>query len=193
MVTSTVGRRHDLAEVDVEAVGEHERRAVLEVGRDVVLVHDGLRLVGDQHHDDVGLLGGLGGAEHLEAGLLGALAVGRALELADDHGDAAVAQVLGVGVALAAEADDGDGLALDQGKVGVLVVEHAVSPPLDGPWGPGCTRKVELYWLARARQREPAAPAAASVLARGVAVEPAQRPGALTGTVRPPCRSQPGA
>jgi hypothetical protein len=40
-----------------------------------------------------------------------------------------------VSMTLAAEADDGDGLALDQGKVGVFVIEHAVSPPLDGPAG----------------------------------------------------------
>ena len=91
---------------------EHQRGAVLEVGAHVVLVDDGLRLVGHEHHDDVGALGGLGGAEHLEAGLLGARRVGRARHVADDHGDAAVAQVLGVRVALAAEADDGHGLGL---------------------------------------------------------------------------------
>ena len=124
-----------------------QRGAVLEVGRHVVLVDHGLRLVGDQHHHDVGLLGGLGGGEHLEAGLLGAVAVGRAFELADDHGHAAVAQVLGVGVALAAEADDRHGLARDQGKVGVLLVVHTVTPPLDGPAG-RVTANDELYCVA---------------------------------------------
>src|SRR6476469_2415904 len=38
--------------------------------------------------------------------------------------DARVAQGKGVGVALAAVADDGHVLALDQGEVGVVVVEH---------------------------------------------------------------------
>ncbi len=96
-------RRHDLPEVDVEAVGEHQHRPVLEVGGDVVLVDDGLRLVGDQHHHGVGALRRLGGRQHLEAGLLGALRVGRAGHVADDHGHAGVAQVLGVGVPLTAE------------------------------------------------------------------------------------------
>ena len=68
--------RHDLAEVDVEAVGEHQRLAVLQVGRDVVLVDDGLRLVGDQHHDDVGLLGGLGGGEDLKPAFSARLPLG---------------------------------------------------------------------------------------------------------------------
>ena len=43
---------------------------------------------------------------------------------ADADVDAGVAQVERVGVALAAVTDDGDVLALDQGQVGVVVVEH---------------------------------------------------------------------
>src|SRR5665648_289617 len=71
----------------------------------------------------------------------------RAGHVADDHGDARVAQVLGVRVALAAEADDGHGLGLDQGKVGVLIVVHAGSPPVYAPPG-GCTPNVGLYCVA---------------------------------------------
>ena len=70
--------RHDLAEVDVEAVGEHEDLAVLELGGHVAAVETACTLVGHQHDDQVAALGGLGGAQHLEAGLLGALGVGRA-------------------------------------------------------------------------------------------------------------------
>src|SRR5665811_2413311 len=74
----------------------------------------------------------------------GAPNAARAGHIADDHGDARVAQVLGVRVALAAEADDGHGLGLDQGKVGVLIVVHGGSPPVYAPPG-GCTPNVELY------------------------------------------------
>jgi hypothetical protein len=76
-------------------------------------------------------------ASELPASRFGAIAVGRAFELADHDGDAAVAEVLRVRVALAAEADDRHGLALDQGTVGVFVVVHAGSPPLDGLPGRG--------------------------------------------------------
>ncbi len=50
----------------------------------------------------------------------------------DLHLDARVAEVQRVGVALRAVADDGDLLALDEGEVGVLVVEdlgHEMSVP----------------------------------------------------------------
>ena len=66
-----VGGRHDLLEVDVEAVGEHQGVAGLQVGGDVRLVDVGLDLVVDQHHDDVAPLGGLGDGLDLEAGVLG--------------------------------------------------------------------------------------------------------------------------
>ncbi len=107
------------------------------LGADVALVEARLHVVRHQHHDGVGVLGGLGRAEHLEAGLLGARRVGRARQVADDHAHAAVAQVLGVSVSLAAEADDGDRLAADQAEVGVIVVVHG-SP--------------SLSWLPRGRQ-----------------------------------------
>ena len=54
IVTSTFGRRDDLVEVDVEAVGEHEHVALFEVVADGGLVNHFLGLVGDDHHDDVG-------------------------------------------------------------------------------------------------------------------------------------------
>src|SRR5665811_2225262 len=111
--------------------------------------------------------------DSLEAGLLGARRVGRAGHVADDHGDARVAQVLGVRVTLAAEADDGHGLGLDQGKVGVLVVVHAVSPPVYAPPG-GCTPNVELYLVTP--DAATCAPPAARLLVRlGVVAEPARR------------------
>ncbi|KAF5038975.1 hypothetical protein DSECCO2_548680 [anaerobic digester metagenome] len=117
-----VGRGHDLLVVDVEAVGEHEHLAGLEVGQDVFFVQRLLGLVRDQDHDDVGRGRRLGGGHGGEAVFLGQLPVGAAGTLADDHLDAGIAQVLGVGMALAAVADDGLGFVGQEGEVGVLVV-----------------------------------------------------------------------
>ena len=114
--------RFDEAEVDVEAVRAHEDVAGLQVRLDFVFVEVALQLVGDEDVDDVGLLGGVGGAHRLEAVADGEVVVLAAGALADDDVDAAVAQVLGLGVALRAVADDGDRLAFEGGEVGVFVV-----------------------------------------------------------------------
>ena len=66
-----IRRRRDLAEVDVEAVREHERLAGGHVRRDVVVVEVALDVIGDQDHDHVGGLGGVGGGQDLEAGGFG--------------------------------------------------------------------------------------------------------------------------
>src|SRR5699024_9273116 len=64
-----------------------------------------------------------GDGAHGQALLLGLRGGLRALPQADPDLDAAVAQVQRMGVALGSEADDGDLLALDDGQVGVVVVE----------------------------------------------------------------------
>jgi hypothetical protein len=51
-----IGTRADLPVVDVEAVGEGERRPLLHVRRDVVAVDRGDLFIGQQHHDNVGFL-----------------------------------------------------------------------------------------------------------------------------------------
>ena len=66
----------------------------------------------------------LGRREHAQALGLGLGAALRARLQADADVDARVAQGQRVGVALAAVADDRHVLALDQGQVGVVVVEH---------------------------------------------------------------------
>ena len=96
------------------------------LAREVVLVDVGLQLVGREHHDDVGPLGGVGDLHHLEAFLLGLLGAGRALAQRDgDVLDAGIAQVQRVRVALAAIADDGDFLGLDEVDVGITIVIDA--------------------------------------------------------------------
>ena len=69
-----IGARLDQVEMDVEAMGEHQRGALLHVGRQLVAVDVGLQFVGRQHHHDIGPFGGGGDVQDLEAlgfGLLG--------------------------------------------------------------------------------------------------------------------------
>ena len=118
-----IGARVEQVEVHVEAVGEHQRRALLHVVVQVLAVDVALQFVGGQHHHEVGPFGGLGDFHHLEAGGLGLLGGGRALAQRDgDVLDAGILQVQRMGVALAAIADDDDLLALDQVQVGVAIV-----------------------------------------------------------------------
>jgi hypothetical protein len=109
--------------MDVEAVGEHQRRAVLHVRVQVICIDLGLQLVGREHHHHVGPLGGLGHFHDLELlglGLLDALRI-----LAQRHGDvldAGIAQIQCMRVSLTAIADDGNLFPLDEIEVRVTVV-----------------------------------------------------------------------
>ena len=78
----------------VEAVGEHQRRALFHVAVQMLAVDVALQFVGGQHHHDVGPFRGLGGFHHLEAGGLRLLGGGRALAQRDgDVLDAGILQV----------------------------------------------------------------------------------------------------
>src|SRR5450759_1512010 len=117
-----IGGGSDLAEVDVEAVGEHECLARGHVGGDLAVVEIGLDVIRDEDHDHIRGFRGLGGGEDLEAGGFGlgdALAAGGE---ADDDLDAGIAEVEGVGVALAAVADDGDRAAGEVVEISVFFV-----------------------------------------------------------------------
>ena len=116
--------RGDPAVADVEAVGEQDERARLQVRGDLRVPGRLLGGVGDRDHDDVGSGHGRARVEHPEAGLLGDRAALRRRRQADDDADARLAQVQRVGVALAAEADDRDGLAGERRRVRVRVVVH---------------------------------------------------------------------
>ena len=115
--------RLDQVEMHVEAVREHQRRALLHVGVQVIVVNVGLKLVRREHHHHVGPFCGVGDFHHLELLALGLLDALRALaQRHRDILDAGVAQIERMGMALAAVADDDDLLALDQVQVGVAVV-----------------------------------------------------------------------
>ncbi len=112
----------DVAVVDVEAVGEGQGGAGLEVRLDLGSEHLGLELIRQKDHHHVGLGGGVGHGLDLEALLLGVLdGLGGGTQ-ADDDVDAGITQVQRVGVTLRAVADDGDLLAVKHGQIGVLLV-----------------------------------------------------------------------
>ena len=119
-----VGGRLDAPKVDVEAVPEGEGLARRQVRGDALLVHLGLRFVGDQQHDHVRFPGRVLDARHAQARLLGLGTAGAALAEANHHVQPAVAQVLRVRVRLGAVADDGDQLVLDGREAHVAVVVH---------------------------------------------------------------------
>ena len=102
--------RHDLAEVNVEAVGEHQGAARLQVRLDRLVVEPLLGLVRHQQHDDVAHLDRVLDRLDPQVFLLGRLPGLAALVEADHHVDPTVLQVERVRVALAAVADHGDPL-----------------------------------------------------------------------------------
>ncbi len=118
-------RSLDQAEVDVQAVAEEQRVAVLQVRLDVVLEDRRLRRVGGgEQHDHVGPLRNLGGGgSDGQAGLFGLGARLRAFLETDAHLDARVTQAQRMRVPLAAVADHRDLAALDDRQIGVVVVE----------------------------------------------------------------------
>ena len=88
-------------------------------------------VVGDQDHDDVAALGGLGGGHDREPGGFGLVPVAAAGQLGDDDIDARVAQVERVGVALAAVTDNGDGAAFQMVQSCVFFIvafSHGITP-----------------------------------------------------------------
>ncbi len=127
-----VGGRDHLVEVDVEAVGEHQHLALAQAALDLALEDVALALVGQEDHDDVRHLGGLGHGGHAEPVAFRLGPALRALVEPDHHVLTCVLEVEGMGVALAAVPDDGDLLALEQAEIGVLVVvdlcRHRVGP-----------------------------------------------------------------
>jgi hypothetical protein len=117
-----IGRRRDELEMNVEAVAEGEVVALAQRGRNLFLVDVGAGLIGHQHHDHVGLPGGLGGVEHRKS-LFGGLLTRRAFRIeSHPHIHPAVAQVERVRMALAAESDHGNFLVAQRVGIRVAVV-----------------------------------------------------------------------
>ena len=123
--------RHDLAEMDVEAVAEDQRLALGHVAGDLGVVDLRLDLIGQQNLDHIGGPGGFGCRNRIEPVGLGHLVVPGALQLADNHVEAAVTQVLRLSVPLAAVTDNRDLALFENRGLGVLIVVHLhPSPPV---------------------------------------------------------------
>ena len=119
------GRRLDLAEVDREAVGEHQQVALAHPVADIRFPDLCLAFVGQQDHHHVAAAGGVCDVEHLEAGGF-RLRAGRRVGTQPDHDVVTgLRQVQRVRVALGAEAQDRDRLALQGLGVCVGVVEDS--------------------------------------------------------------------
>jgi hypothetical protein len=101
-------RRLDQPEMDAQPVGEEQRLARREVGRDVLRVHRWLPHVRQADHDDIRAAHGLGGGQDFEALFLRDRPRLAAGVQADDDVRPAVLEVQRVGVALRTEADDGE-------------------------------------------------------------------------------------
>ena len=128
--------------MDVEAVSEGQGSARLQVRLDVLLVHGGLVLIGQQDHDHVGLGDGLADRLDLKALLLGELDGLGGRAQADDHVNAGVAQVQRMRVALGAVTEDGDLLAIEHGQIGVLLIPDSC-----------CHNRHSFNWMSCRRTR----------------------------------------
>ena len=115
-------RRDDLAEVDIEAMREHEGLSGLQVRGDLLLVDGALMVVGDQDHHDVGGLAGFGRGHDVETGRLGFVPVGAAGDVGNHDVDSGIPEVESVGMALAAVADDGYRAALERTQISIFFV-----------------------------------------------------------------------
>ncbi len=118
------GGRNDLAEVNVEPVGEHEHVAVFEIVADSRLIDHFLGLIRHDHHDHIGHGSGCVGGQDLESSGGGAVPRRSALRLGHHHFDSAIAEVLRMGMTLTSEAYDSNGLPLEKTQIGVFVVQH---------------------------------------------------------------------
>ena len=121
--------RHDLSVVDVEPVGESERRALSDTGFDVGFVHGGDMLIRHQHHHEVGSFDRPRNLLDVQAGLFCLVPGGAVLSQSDRDFHSRVVQVQGMGMSLRPVTHDRDLPALHEGQVRVLVVIdfHAVS------------------------------------------------------------------
>lgn len=119
-----VGRRRDLAEVDVEAVREEQGLAGGEAHGHALIIDGAHVLVGHEEHDDVRHASRLRHRTDVEARGLRPFPRSAAGAQAHHHPLARLLEVERVGMPLAAVADDGDLATLDDRQVRVGVVKH---------------------------------------------------------------------
>ena len=108
-------------------MAEQQQVAGRDAVGDLVAPDLAVLLVGQQDHHDVAARGGVGDAGHLEPGAARLLDRRRAVAQADHDVDPRVLEVERMRVALGAVAQDRDGLAVEEGEVCVVVVEHGAA------------------------------------------------------------------
>src|SRR5579863_4232712 len=153
-----IGARFDQFEMDVEAMGEQQGRALLHVLFQFVLPDIGLEFVRRHHHHHIRPFGGVDDIHHLEARGLRLLGAGARTGRDHDILDAAVAHILRMGMTLGAEADDRDLLVLDQIEIGIPIIINphfsilSVAPAFY-PVAPGGAIPVDALSHVRSRSR----------------------------------------
>ena len=115
-----VFRRNDAAEVNVEAVREHQHIAFLKVRLNALLVQLCLKLIIDKNHNDVSLLRSLGSCVNLKACVLSLLPALGTLVKTYNNLHAAVLKVERMCVSLRTVTDNCNGLAVQQRQIAVL-------------------------------------------------------------------------
>ena len=105
-------------------MGEEQGVAGNQVGGDLLGVELALHLVRGEYHDEIRLLDGLRHGHHAQSLRLGLRDGLRPGPQPDPDVDPGVTQTQRMGVSLGAVADDGDAAVLDDGQVGIRVVEH---------------------------------------------------------------------
>ena len=126
-----VGTRLDQIEMNVQAVGEKQRRALFHIGLKVVLPDFALELIRGQHHHHVGPFGGVRHGHDLKALAFGlGDGTGTRTQANGNLSHAGFLQVQRMRVSLAAITDNGDLLAFDQIEIGIPIVinAHTYSP-----------------------------------------------------------------
>src|SRR5690554_522529 len=122
--------RNDLVVVDSKTVSERQGSALLQVRLDFVAVQLGLELVRSQHYNNVGGSNGRSHVAGLQAVGFSLGDGGRAGTQTNHYVYTGVLQVARVRVALGAEAQNGNFLALDDGKITILIVINLHEKPL---------------------------------------------------------------
>ena len=122
-----IAARFDQIEMDVEAMREHQGRALLEIVFEVIAIDVALQLVRGEQHHHIGPFGGIGDGLHLKPHSFRLLGRGEIRAQGDtDLFDARESlQVQGMRMALASIADDRDFLALDKINIGIEIIIDA--------------------------------------------------------------------
>jgi len=110
--------------MNIEAVREDEGLAGLQIWLDVPPIEVGLKFIGDEDLNDIGLLCDFGCRNGFESILDGRLVIDAARALADEDVHAAIAQIERLRVSLTPVTDDSEDFALQRAQISVVIKIH---------------------------------------------------------------------